>query len=68
MGDALNDITRLGFAAHKAAITEIIDYVDDLYKNTRFVGDTGASTSSISLADLKKVYCRLRITTSTSRE
>lgn len=57
-GDALNEITGLDLRRTKPPITEIVDYVDDLYKEhpILWVTQVHQTVDPISLADLKKRF------------
>jgi hypothetical protein len=57
-GDALNEITGLDLRRTKPPITEIVDYVDDLYKEhpMLWVTQVHQTVDPISLADLKKKF------------
>jgi len=57
-GDALNEITGLDLRRTKPPITEIVDYVDDLYKKQPILWVTKVhqTVHPISLADLKKRF------------
>jgi hypothetical protein len=57
-GDALNEITGLDLRRTKPPITEIIDYVDHIYKELPilWVTQVHQTIESISLADLKQRF------------
>ena len=57
-GDALNEITGLDLRRTKPPITEIVDYVDDVYNENPilWVTQVHQTIDSSSLADLKKRF------------
>jgi predicted RNA methylase len=57
-GDALNKISGLDLRRTKPPITEVVDYVDDIYKEhpILWVTQVHQTIDSISLADLKKRF------------
>jgi hypothetical protein len=68
----LNESTGLDLRRTKPPVTEIVDYVDDLYKEhpILWVTQVHQAVDPISLADLKKRFdwSACGFTTSTSRE
>jgi len=57
-GDALNEITGLDLRRTKPPITEIVDYIDNIYKEhpILWVTQVHETVDPISLADLKKRF------------
>ena len=57
-GDALNEVTGLDLRRTKPPITEIVDYVDDMYKEhlILWVTQVHQTVDSTSLTDLKKRF------------